>query len=65
MRPVDVPIVARGPFLQIFRGIILALIFLPLRKSFFEEERGLIKLGIIIFGLPFLSTIRHGIASFE
>ncbi|MDR2815341.1 MAG: hypothetical protein LBB62_01360 [Proteiniphilum sp.] len=50
MRPVDDPIVALGPVLQIFRGIIMALILLPLRKTFFEGKNGLIKLGIIIIG---------------
>jgi hypothetical protein len=45
MLPVDTPIVALGPFLQIFRGIIIALILFPLRKTFFEEKNGLLKLG--------------------
>ena len=65
MQPIDAPIVGLGPFLQIFRGIILALILLPLRKSFFEEKHGLIKLGIIIIGLSQLSTIGHTMGSFE
>jgi hypothetical protein len=65
IHPVDAPIVALGPLLQILRGIILALIFLPLRKSFFEEERRLIKLGLIVFILSFLSTIESGMDSFE
>ena len=65
MHPVDSPIVALGPVLQIFRGIILALILLPLRKTFFEEKNGLIKLGIIILGLSLLSTIGPTMGSFE
>jgi len=65
MRPVDAPIVALGPFLQIFRGIILALILLPLRKPFFEEKNGLLKLGLIIIGLSLLSTIGPTMGSFE
>jgi hypothetical protein len=65
MHPVDTPIVALGPVLQIFRGIILALILLPLRKTFFEEKHGLIKLGIIIIGLSLLSTIGPTMGSFE
>jgi len=65
MHPVDSAIVALGPVLQIFRGIILALILLPLRKTFFEEKQGLIKLGIIILGLSLLSTIGPTIGSFE
>jgi len=65
MHPVDTPIVALGPALQIFRGIMLAAILLPLRKSFFEEKNGLIKLSIIIFGLSLLSTIGPTIGSFD
>jgi hypothetical protein len=65
MRSVDEPIVALGPILQIFRGIIIALVLLPLRKTFFEEKNGLIKLGIIIIGLSLLSTIGPTMGSFE
>jgi len=65
MRSVDTPIVALGPALQIFRGILIALIILPLRKTFFEEKNGLIKLGIVIFGLSLLSTIGPTWSSFE
>ena len=36
MKPVDEPIVVLGPVLQIFRGILLALVLLPLRKGFFS-----------------------------
>ena len=65
MHPVDSPIVALGPALQIFRGILIALILLPLRKTFFDEKRGLIKLGIIIIGLSLLSTIGPTMGSFD
>jgi hypothetical protein len=66
MLSVDEPIVALGgTFLQIFRGIIIALIILPLRKVFFEERYGLTKLGITIFGVSLLSTIRPTMGSFE
>ena len=65
MHPVDTPIVALGPFLQIFRGILLALILLPLRKTFFEEKHGLLKLGAMIIGLSLLSTIGPTSGSFD
>ena len=65
MHSVDTPIVALGPVLQIFRGIIIALILLPLRRTFFEEKYGLIKLGIITIGLSLLSTIGPTMGSFE
>lgn len=65
MRSVDDPIVALGPSLQIFRGIIIGLILLPLRKVFFEEKHGLVKLGTIIIGLSLLSTIGPTMGSFD
>ena len=65
MRSADDPIVALGPFLQIFRGLIIALIILPVRKVFFEEKHGLLKLGLIIIGLSLLSTIGPVMGSFE
>jgi hypothetical protein len=65
MRSVDEPIVALGAGLQIFRGILLAMILLPLRKVFFEKKNGLIKLGIIIIGLSLFLTIGPTIGSFE
>jgi hypothetical protein len=65
MLPVDTPIVALGPFLQIFRGVLIALILLPLRKAFFEEKNGLLKLGLVIIGLSLLSTIGPTMGSFD
>jgi hypothetical protein len=65
MHPVDAPIVALGPVLQIFRGIIIALILLPLRKTFFVEKYGLTKLGIIIIGFSLLSTIGPTMGSYD
>ena len=65
MRPTSEPIILLGSILQVFRGILIALILLPLRKTFFEEKHGLIKLGIITVGLSYLSTFGPGIGSFE
>ncbi|MDR0387546.1 MAG: hypothetical protein LBH57_05875 [Treponema sp.] len=65
MRSADDPIVALGPFLQIFRGLIIALIILPVRKVFFEEKYGLAKLGLVIIGLSLFSTIGPAMGSFE
>ena len=65
MRPVDEPIVALGPLLQIIRGIIIAFILLPLRKTFFEKKDGYKKLGVTIIGLSLLSTIGPTLGSFE
>ncbi|MDR1155152.1 MAG: hypothetical protein LBL04_10590 [Bacteroidales bacterium] len=65
MLSLDEPVVALGLSLQIFRGIIIALIMLPLRKVFFEEKHGLLKLGLIIIGFSLLSTIGPTSGSFE
>jgi hypothetical protein len=65
MRSLDEPIVPLGVSLQIFRGIIIALVILPLRKVFFEEKYGLLKLGLIIIGFSLLSTIGPALGSFE
>jgi hypothetical protein len=65
MRPIDDPLVPLGLPLQIFRGIIIALVILPLRKAFFEEKHGLLKLGLIVVGLSLLSTIGPTPGSFE
>ncbi|MDR2813845.1 MAG: hypothetical protein LBB79_04215 [Prevotellaceae bacterium] len=65
MRPVDEPIVALGPILQIFRGIVMALVLLPLRATFFEQKNGLVKLGLIIIGFSLLSTIGPTMGSLD
>ena len=65
-RDIESPIVALGGgFLQIFRGLIIALILLPLRKTLFEEKFGLLKLALIIFGFSIVSTYGAVISSFE
>jgi len=40
MRPFDHPLVILGPSLQILRGALLALAFLPFRKVIIESKRG-------------------------
>jgi len=51
--------------LQIPRGLLIALFILPLRKVFFEEKLGLLKLGLIIFGFSVISTIGAVCSSYE
>jgi len=64
-RPIDDPILTLATPLQIPRGILIALFILPLRKVFFEEEHGLWKLGLIVFGFAVVSTIGAPWASYE
>jgi len=65
MKPTTTPIVALGPCLQIIRGIIMALVFLPMRKVFTEEKYGFLKLGLLILGLSVLSTFGPAFGSVD
>ena len=65
MRPTDSPIVSLAMILQMLRGMLIALFILPLRKAFFEENHGLIKLGIITVGFFYVCTFGPGIGSFD
>lgn len=65
MRPVSDPIVALGPFLQLFRGIIIALVLLPIRKVIIEGKQGYLILGLLVLGLSLLSTIGPTFGSFD
>ena len=65
MRPTDAPIVALAPCLQVIRGIIIALILLPLRKAFIEEKYGFLKLGVLVLGLSVFSTFAASQSSFD
>jgi len=56
MKPTTEPIIALGVCLQIIRGVIMALVLLPLRKVFTEGKYGFLKLGFLILGLSVLST---------
>jgi len=56
MKPTSTPIVVFGPCLQIIRGLIMALVLLPIRKVFTEGKYGFLKLGLLILGLSVLST---------
>ena len=64
MRPVDSPLVALGPSLQIFRGIIIALVLLPF-KDIIISKNGWIKLLVLILGLSYISTIGPTFGSFD
>lgn len=65
MLPVSDPRVALGAGLQIFRGIIIGLVLLPVRNVFFEEKYGFLKLGLLVLGLSLLSTIGPTMGSFD
>jgi hypothetical protein len=64
MLPIDSPMVALGPGLNIIRGIILGLILLTVRNMILGDK-GFLKLAILILGLSFISTIGPTPGSFE
>jgi len=64
MLPVDSPIVALGPGLNIIRGIILGLVLLPVRNMILGDK-GFLKLALLIFGLSVISTIGPTPGSFD
>lgn len=64
MLPVDHWQVAVGLGLQPIRGVIIALVLLPIKKIIIADK-GWIKLAFLILGLSFLSTIWPAIGSFD
>ena len=64
MRPVESPWVALGAGLQIFRGIIIALVLLPFKDALLSKN-GWTKLSVLILGLSYFSTIGPTFGSFE
>ena len=64
MRPVESPWVVLGAGLQIFRGIIIALVLLPFKETFISKN-GWIKFAVLILGLSYVSTIGPTFGSFE
>ena len=64
MLPVDHWKVAIGLGLQPLRGIIIALVLWPFREVIFSNK-GWMKLGFLILGLSYFSTIGPTIGSFD
>ena len=65
MKPTDTPIVALGPALQVFRGLLFALVLYPFRRVFLDESRGWLKLWGLFMGLAILGTSGPAPGSFE
>jgi len=65
MRPTSAPIIALGPCLQVLRGIIMALVFLPFRKIITEGKYGFLKMGFLILGLSVFSTFAAATGSVD
>lgn len=64
MLPVGAPMVAIGPALQVFRGVLMALVLWPFR-SVIIGEGGWWKLALLVFGLSQICTIGPTPGSFD
>jgi hypothetical protein len=65
MRPIDSPVTALGPLLQVFMGLALSLILYPFRGDFLGERGGWAKLLLLIGGLSIFAPQVPGPGSFE
>jgi len=65
MLPTDSPWVAIGPALQVFRGLVFAIVLYPFRRIFLEEPKGWLKLWGLFLGLAILSTAGPAPGSIE
>lgn len=65
MKPLDSPWVALGPGLQVFRGIIFALVLWPFQSIFINEKYGWLKLWTLFIGLGILATFGPSMGSVD
>lgn len=65
MRPIDSPLVAAGPSLQIILGFFMSIFLFPFRSIFLEQKRGWVNLFILIIGFTIFSPQLPGPGSFE
>ena len=61
----DTPQVAAGPALQVFRGLLFALVLWPIRSAFLGTERGWLHLWLLFVGLAILGTAGPSPGSLE
>lgn len=65
MRQIESPWVAAGPALQVFRGLLFALVLWPIRDAFLGVKRGWLKLWFLFVGLAILGTAGPSPGSLE
>jgi hypothetical protein len=65
MRPVNSPIVAMGPLLQIIQGFVMSIILFPYRSVFFSPKKGWIYLLLLIAGFSIFAPEIPGPSTFE
>jgi len=65
MRPANAPIVVLGICLQVIRGLIMALVLLPMRRVFIEGKYGFLIFWLLIVGLSVISTFAAAQSSMD
>jgi hypothetical protein len=65
MKPVDAPIVAAGPALQVVRGLLFALILWPFWTFILNHRRSWLLLWLLFIGLAILGTAGPSPGSLE
>ncbi|RPJ58415.1 MAG: hypothetical protein EHM23_17660 [Acidobacteria bacterium] len=65
MIPTDSPWVAVGPALQVFRGLLFAVVLYPLAAEFLRRKNGSLILWGLFLGLAILGTAGPSPGSFE
>jgi hypothetical protein len=65
MRPTSDPLVMLGPALQIFRGVLFASVFYPLREILFGRRNGWLLMAWILIGVGILGTFAAPPGSLE
>lgn len=65
MKPTDTTIVALGAALQVFRGLLFALVLYPFRRVFLDDRWGWLMLWGLFMGLAILGTSGPAPGSFE
>jgi hypothetical protein len=65
MKPINSPIVALGPFLQIILGFAMSIFLYPFRSVFIEQKKGWFYLFILIAGFCIFTPQVPGPGNFE
>ena len=65
MKPVESPVVALGPALQIIQGLVLSLFLYPFRSVFLSSKRGWALLLLLIAGFSIFAPEIPGPGTFE
>jgi hypothetical protein len=65
MRQVSHPLVAAGPLLQVFRGLLFGLVFYLMRELYFKHKNGWLPVWVILLMVGVISTFGPSPSSIE